>query len=183
MEDAVPTNLAIYVKTKQLEITRAGLKQGQSIRKEVAHLKNINNRTEQNLMFLKSYSVFLKSYSIPFDILGVFIPVDFRNLNSNRKIYLNSVISISFSKMPCNNFLCFNKRELYHNNWSLGKFCLYVRPGVVMLSYHSAENFFSLVPTWPFLYPLYVPFSSFHTLSCFSYQLHWKNTSCISSTI
>lgn len=85
MEDAVPTNLAIYVKTKQLEITRAGLKQGQSIRKEMAHLKNVNNRTEQNLMFLKSYSVFLKSYSIAFDILGVFIPVDFINLNKQHK--------------------------------------------------------------------------------------------------
>lgn len=46
MEDTVPTNLAIFVKTKQLEITRAGLKQGPSTRKEVAHLKNIKNRTE-----------------------------------------------------------------------------------------------------------------------------------------
>lgn len=49
MKDAVPTSLAIYLKTKQLEITRAGLKQGQSTRKEMAHLKNIHYRTEPHV--------------------------------------------------------------------------------------------------------------------------------------
>lgn len=49
MEGAVPKNLAIYVKNKQMAITRVDLKQGQSTRKEVAHLKNSNNRTEPHV--------------------------------------------------------------------------------------------------------------------------------------
>lgn len=39
MEVAVPTDLSIYVKTKQLEIPRADLKQGQSKRKDSGSFK------------------------------------------------------------------------------------------------------------------------------------------------